>query len=274
MTSRVLINALDYAGRGWPVFPCQPGEKVPATSHGYLDATTDPDQITWWFRTHPERNLAVATGYPGPDILDIDQHGQAGDGFAALARLDVAGLLDASIGTVRTPSGGLHLYFSGTSQRTAHLPASHVDFLSGGGYALAPPSQIDAAPYRYVTGFALRHGELDWQAAAGLLEPPREPAPHPPRPQPSGPGGTRVARLARWVAAQREGNRNEGLFWAANRALEDNQAADLSPLAAAARQAGLPEPEIARTLESARSTTLGRPQARPEPPGREAEGTS
>jgi hypothetical protein len=270
MTSRVLINALDYASRGWPVFPCRPGAKIPATPHGYRDATTDPEQITWWFRSHPERNLAVATGYPGPDILDIDQHGDAGDGFPALARLGTAGLLDTSIGAVRTPSGGLHLYFSGTHQRTAHRSADHLDFLSQGGYALAPPSQIDNAPYRYVTGFALRHGELDWQAAAGLLDPTPEPAQHRPRPQPPAPGGTRVDRLARWVAAQAQGNRNNGLYWAANRALEDNQAADLSPLAAAARQAGLTEPEITSTLNSARRTT----QANPEPRDREAEGTS
>ena len=48
-----------------------------------------------------------------------------------------------------------------------------------------------------------------------------------------------LGRLARWVARQPEGNRNAGLFWAANRALEADRAADLSPLADAARQAGL-----------------------------------
>jgi hypothetical protein len=73
--------------------------------------------------------------------------------------------------------------------------------------------------------------------------------------------------LARWVAAQPEGNRNAGLFWAANRALEGDPAADLSPLATAARQAGLPEAEITRTLDSARCTG----QARPEPPDHQAE---
>jgi hypothetical protein len=51
-----------------------------------------------------------------------------------------------------------------------------------------------------------------------------------------------------------EGNRNGGLYWAANRALDANPAADLNPLAAAARQAGLGEPEITRTLDSARRT--------------------
>ncbi len=58
-----------------------------------------------------------------------------------------------------------------------------------------------------------------------------------------------------WVASQPEGNRNSGLYWAANRALDADPAADLSPLAAAARQAGLGESEITRTLDSARKTS-------------------
>ena len=63
-----------------------------------------------------------------------------------------------------------------------------------------------------------------------------------------------------WVAAQAEGNRNAGLFWAANRALDSDPAADLSPLTDAARQAGLPDPEITRTLNSARRTSGTRPR--------------
>ena len=53
----------------------------------------------------------------------------------------------------------------------------------------------------------------------------------------------------------------------ANRALEADHAADLSPLAAAARQAGLGEQEISRTLDSARETG----HAHPFPPDHEAE---
>ena len=48
-----------------------------------------------------------------------------------------------------------------------------------------------------------------------------------------------------------EGNRNDGLFWAANRALESGLT-DLGELADAARSTGLDEREIARTLASAR----------------------
>ena len=95
-------------------------------------------------------------------------------------------------------------------------------------------------------------GGLDWQAAASLLEPSRS---RQRRPAPQRAPGGGISPLADWVAAQREGNRNAGLFWAANRALETNPGADLSPLAAAARQAGLADPEINRTLDSARRTT-------------------
>ena len=74
-----------------------------------------------------------------------------------------------------------------------------------------------------------------------------------------------LSGLARWVAAQPEGNRNAGLFWAANRALETDPAAGLSDLADAARQAGLGEREITRTLDSARN---GGRTAHTRPPGR------
>ena len=70
-----------------------------------------------------------------------------------------------------------------------------------------------------------------------------------------------LSQLARWVASQPEGNRNSGLCWAANRALDADRVVDLSPLAAAARQAGLDEPEITPTLDSARRTRQAHHQA-------------
>ena len=267
MTDRILHMALSCAERGWPVFPCLHDMKVPLTRHGYLDASTDPDQVTRWFARHPHRNLAVATGAPGPDVLDIDDRGPAGSGFPALTRLRDAGLLDGAAARVRTPSRGLHIYFAGTSQRSAHLPASHVDFLANGGYALLPPSQVNGRPYQFAEA-AGGHGALDWDAAAAILEPSRSHQRPAAQPSASSPG-QQLDALARWVAAQPEGNRNAGLYWAANRALEAGHAADLSSLAAAARQAGLTDKEITRTLNSAR-----RSQARAEPPGREPEGAS
>ena len=251
-----LRQALTYARRGWPVFPCLEEQKVPATRHGFRDATTDPDQITGWFTRRPDHNLAIATGAPGPDVLDIDVHGTAGNGYAALGRLHCAGLLEDAYGYVRTPSGGLHIYFTGTAQRNGHLPDHHLDFRSAGGYILAPPSHVGGHPYQLLTTTSA-HGTLDWQAVTQLLQPQKQPQGPRPRPAPD----HALEGLARWVAAQPEGNRNAGLFWAANRALDADPAADLTPLAAAARQAGLDEPEITRTLNSARKTGQPRPPA-------------
>jgi hypothetical protein len=262
MINETLRQALAYASRGWPVFPCMYGRKVPLTRHGFRDATTDERRITTWFGSRPDWNLAIATGTPGPDVLDVDQHGPAGNGFAALARLRDAGLLEGATSYVRTPSGGLHAYFTGTGQRNGHLPAHHLDFRSRGGYVLAPPSQVGGTPYQVIRT-AAADGGLDWATVTALLEPRRQITRPQPRPAPD----RDLSHLARWVASQSEGNRNAGLFWAANRALDGDPAADLSPLAAAARQAGLGEREITRTLESARNadrTPRNAPDYQPE----------
>jgi hypothetical protein len=265
MTNATLRQALAYADRGWPVFPCLPGQKIPATRHGHLDATTDPDLITAWFGRQPGWNLAIATGAPGPDVLDVDQHGPAGNGYPAFAKLRAAGLLEGASAYIRTPSGGLHAYFTGSDQRNGHLPAKHLDFRAAGGYVLTPPSQVGGRPYERIKTLD-GHSGLNWQQVIRLLEPERQYQQPASRPIPD----YGITRLVRWVAAQPEGNRNAGLFWAACRALDASSAADLSELAAAARQAGLPEPEITRTLDSARRTR----QAHPEPPDHQAEGAS
>ncbi len=249
MTGPRLRQALEYAARGWPVFPCNVGQKTPATSHGHRDATTDPEQISAWFTRNPLWNLAIATGAPGPDVLDVDVHGPAGNGYAAAAKLSKAGLLDGAAVYVRTPSGGLHAYFRGSDQRNGHLPRHHLDFRSRGGYVLAPPSRVNGKPYHLIQELDA-DGGLNWATITGLLEPQRQAH----RPLPGRPSRRDLNHLARWVANQAEGNRNAGLFWAANRALDADPAADLGPLAAAARQAGLGGREITRTLNSARKT--------------------
>ena len=121
MTGGTLRQALAFATRGWPVLPCLPGQKIPATAHGYRDATTNEQQITGWFGRHPDWNLAIATGAPGSDVLDVDEHGPAGNGYPAFRRLRAAGLLDGAALYVRTPSGGLHAYFTGSHQRNGRL---------------------------------------------------------------------------------------------------------------------------------------------------------
>ena len=254
MTNPVLRQALAYADRGWPVFPCLPGQKIPATRHGYLDATTDPQRITAWFGRQGGWNLAIATGAPGPDVLDVDQHGPAGNGFSRLRpapRRRAARRAPAA--TSAPPAAACTPTSPARPSATATCPPG--TWTSGPQAATCwPRPRRSAAGPISASGPSTATASLDWQAVIRLLEPDALPAAsHPP------PARLRITRLVRWVAAQREGNRNAGLFWAANRALDADPAADLNELAAAARQAGLAEPEITRTLNSARRTSPRRP---------------
>jgi Bifunctional DNA primase/polymerase, N-terminal len=246
-TSPVVSVALGYAARGWPVFPCTPDgtpapdHKAPLTPRGFLDATTDPAQIAAWWRRWPQANVAIATGAPGPDVLDVDNHA-TGNGFEAFGRLKRAGMLTGAGSLVGTRSGGLHAYYAGTGQACGRLPAHHLDFKAAGRYVIAPPSVVLGRPYELL-GHRPATGRLDWAAARALLDPPR-----PAAARPAGKSGT---GLAAWVAGQQEGNRNGALFWAACRAAETGDAAALDHISAAAITAGLPAAEVRRTIASA-----------------------
>ena len=251
--SERLEAAQRYADAGWPVFPVIPGEKVPVTKHGFRDATTDPDTISRWFEPHPDRNIGVATGHPGPDVLDVDRH-QDASGFPSYNRLRAEGLVPEAAALIRTPNGGMHGYYRGTGQRSGSLPEHHIDYRGHGGYVVAPPSAIwtrdqQVRPYEVVT-HQPSAATFDWDRARRFLQPepsrqqPEHPASHP----------SQVEHLPDWVAQQKEGNRNAALFWAANRAIERGRPDALDHLARAARSAGLGEREIQRTIRSAQRT--------------------
>lgn len=251
---RLGAAALRYAAAGWPVFPCapdgtpEPDHKAPLTAHGFKDATTDPDRVRAWWRRWPDANVAIATGAPGPDVLDVDNH-DTGSGFEAFNKLKRAGMLAGAGTLVRTRSGGLHAYFTGTGQRCGRLPAHHLDFKAAGGYVIAPPSVVDGRPYEPLVRRPAG-ARLDWAAVRDLLGPPRLAPPGRPAC-----GDRGVDRLAAFVGRQRKGNRNEGLFWAACRAAESGR--DPGELLAAAMAAGLDEAEARRTITSAVRTAAG-----------------
>jgi hypothetical protein len=184
--TRLAEQALAYTARGWPVFPCRPNAdpcpyppgkcecKAPLTLNGFKDATTGPDVIGSWWARWPVANVAIATGAPGPDVLDVDVK-PGGSGWPALRRLKRAGLLTGAARLVRTPSGGAHVYFTGTGQGCHALPRHHLDFKSRGGYVISPPSRVHGKPYELLDQ---RPGTaaLDWQAVKQILDPPRRPA--------------------------------------------------------------------------------------------------
>ena len=175
--NNALDAALDYAARGWPVFPCRPGRKDPATLHGFKDATTDPSQIRAWWTANPSYNVAIATGEKSVDVLDIDIE-TGSSGYAAFMELQAAGLIDGHGWMVRTRSGGLHVYFQGSSQRPSDArDHSPVDFKASGGYVLAPPSFVEAddkpaGSYERLGDDLEATSVLDWRIVKDILVPP------------------------------------------------------------------------------------------------------
>lgn len=174
-----LAAAVRYARSGWPVFPCRPDGtpppewKAPLTEHGFCDATTDLGIIRAWWDRWPDANVGIATGVPGPDVLDVDVKPD-GDGFAALGKLKRAGLLTGAAALVRTRSGGLHVYFAGTVEGCHALRRHHLDFKGRGGYVMAPPSVVGGKPYELLDHRA-GTAALDWPKVSAALAPPTSP---------------------------------------------------------------------------------------------------
>jgi hypothetical protein len=247
LTDKLLAGALGYAALGWPVFPCRPDRKDPLTLHGKDDATTDPATVRAWWERWPSANVAIRTGAPAVDVLDVDVRTE-GNGWPPFGRLVRAGLLTGAIRLVRTRSGGLHVYFPGTEQGCRKLTGLFIDFKARGGYVLAPPSRVDGKPYELLEE---RPGGrvLDFGKVERLLAPPRPAS----RLHVADSNGKGIAALARWLQGQREGNRNEGLFWAAKKAVKDGCSDDdLAGLVAIAVDLGLSRIEAERTVHSAR----------------------
>jgi hypothetical protein len=138
--------AVRYARAGWPVFPCKPDAKEPQTIHGVLDAETDARMVTRFWARHPDANVAIATGAPGPTVLDVDiANGKPG--HKSLNEAVRAGLVPAPMALIRTPSGGSHLYYEGDAQGNGSMPKHGLDLRGRGGYVVSPPSSVGGRPY-------------------------------------------------------------------------------------------------------------------------------
>jgi Bifunctional DNA primase/polymerase, N-terminal len=239
MTARSADNpllhaALHYAARGIPVLPvhcpilrpgreaaCSCGDlacgsigKHPITTHGLKDASTNREQLEWWWQRFPRANIGLATGHVF-DILDVDGH---------VGERSVARVLSAEHGggpppgpVVRTGRGGWHLYMAPSGLGNPK-PRSleQVDWRGRGGYVLAPPSRhATGRRYRWVRDLDAPLPEVP-PALRERLERPQPAQPVVPTVWPLTPGhpyGQRAleARLAEVARAPR-GDRNRTLY--------------------------------------------------------------
>ena len=256
--------ALVFAREGIPVFPCVADGKRPLTGSGFHEATRDTDQVRRWWSRWPRANIGMPTGAPsGIDVVDIDV-ATTESGFAAFERATNAGLVAGELARVRTPSGGLHVYYPAhDNQRCWQAASAHIDFRGDGGYVIVPPSVISketgTAGYRLFSLSAAGGKPIDAAALRRFIDP-QTPAM---RTRLLAVASAEPSRLARWVSGLQEGERNRGLFWAACRLAEAGvePAVTFDSLGPAAEHAGLPPREVAVTIRSAYRAALAAPRA-------------
>lgn len=137
--------ALQYAARGWRVFPLPPGSKTPKLKSWQTKATVDPDQIREWWATKPDHGIAIATGKEsGLFVLDVDvADDKAGDETIVDLQLAHGDLPPTK--TSITGSGGCHYLWRWPEGVDIRNNASTrlgpgLDIRGEGGYIVAPPS--------------------------------------------------------------------------------------------------------------------------------------
>ncbi|WP_413800193.1 bifunctional DNA primase/polymerase [Streptomyces iranensis] len=293
--SALLRAALDAAERGWHVFPLRPGTKRPAL-HGEASctgtgecaaghrkweqrATTDPDRIRAAWSRAPF-NIGVAAGPSGLVVVDLDMPKPEDDADAPCGVTSFHGLCECAgravptTLTVRTPSGGRHLYF--TTPPGIRLPstkgtlAKKIDTRAWGGYVVAAGSITPAGPYEAVDG-PVAAPLPSWLLS--ILKPTPKPVQAPSvalTAQSSRYADTALANETRNVTSAQHGGREAALFRAA-RALgrfiawgDLPRSAVEDALQGAGEAAGLTASECRSTLRSALNWSIAHNQQRRE----------
>lgn len=164
-----MLNPPDIL-RGLRVFPVQPFTKDPATAHWKEDASGSAAKLAEWRTINPEFNYGVPCGANGLFVFDVDPAGL--DWWHKLLGRDSAikAAVDAAF-QVRTPKGGLHVYFRGEGPTTASKIAEGIDTRGGmwengtlisSGYVVGPGSATKAGPGRVEGVYeALPGGEIN-----------------------------------------------------------------------------------------------------------------
>jgi hypothetical protein len=168
MTPKPLDFALAYVEEfGWWLLPCKwlegTDRKQPLLTHGFRDASNDPEIIRSWWEKWPEALIGVSTGPSGLAVLDVDVKFEGKYGPDTLAALGHSLLCETWI--AHTSSGGWHSYFFADLDDGCDIPSSEgrlgpgLDVRGNSGYVIAPsrgggyhwdkhcnPETLDLAP--------------------------------------------------------------------------------------------------------------------------------
>lgn len=189
----MLQSALQYAERGWHVFPLAPGTKKPLLgTHGWHDASCDLAKVTEWWSRNPDANIGCSIAPSGFYVLDVDVSGDKAGAISLRALLNGTDRCQFETLEQRTGRGGAHFLF----RRDQHASVRLIKFmpgldLFGHGYILLAPSKLlgaalEGAPHGC-------DGVYRWERQAEMLPLPdvlvdllRDEAPRLSAPLPSG----------------------------------------------------------------------------------------
>ncbi|MFH9677571.1 bifunctional DNA primase/polymerase [Streptomyces sp. NPDC017405] len=196
--------------------PCLPAGRW---CHGFHAATLDQNRIQRWWGAHPELGVGVACGPASLVVIDIDAHpariparDRVLPGIPIADHIDLTGLAngfhtlavlaalrgrpspadDEGTLRVRTPSGGLHVWYRADQTRrwqssVGSTPgrglAWQVDIRAQGGYIIAPGTTTSHGTYAPV-GTAREPSPLPSWLASELERTGHLPAPGIPTPRP------------------------------------------------------------------------------------------
>ncbi|HEY8597745.1 MAG TPA: bifunctional DNA primase/polymerase [Thermomicrobiales bacterium] len=205
-----LRAALDYAARGWAVFPlqhptaegeCSCGRKCelfgkvtercapdgigkgPFVHNGHLIATTETEKVREWWSVWREANIGINPALSGLVVIDVDAHDPRHRlPFAQLTALIGKEALKTL--TARSANGGRHFYYRapegvkivGGMNRLGEAIDVCAHALAVGVYVVAPPSRLATGRYVWVDAGPDRRAVLDLPPALieRLRERPRE----------------------------------------------------------------------------------------------------
>ena len=148
-----LRTALKLVRKGIPVFPLQPGSRIPLASDSVDDATTDGETIRGWWAATPDANVAIQTGEEsGIFVVVVTKESDGAEGMESLEGMESKhGRLVTH--RVHTPSGRQHLYFLHPGKKIDNRWSRFLPGISIRGdrsYVTVPPSTVDGGQYRWV----------------------------------------------------------------------------------------------------------------------------
>ncbi len=142
-------HALALFDKGFKVFPIHQNGKKPAFDGWQNWAENSTRENVWHYGLeHPNTNWGVYCGASKLTILDLDVKRAEANGIESLkGLLNAVNIPALKTYTVKTPSGGYHLYFSGEYRTSAGALGLGIDTRGVGGYVIAPGSVISGVTY-------------------------------------------------------------------------------------------------------------------------------